>query len=331
MSAGATTAARDAAPAADSQNGHSGGGKLNHKSRNGPHLKDDTTKHRYQLPARFVEKSSQYPVSITAVHYGLLNADDIHRMSELSCRRVINNSQKNYGVNDPHLGVCDRGAVCATCGLKSLDCVGHIGHVDLEAPVFHVGFFSITLRILRTVCKHCARVLLTAEEKESYSRKLRRGPTGALAIEPQQHMAIIKQIQEDAYKTRICMYCGAVNGVVRRVRPMRLVHEKYKVGLRRGEERSEEVDGSVEKELASAMAHNGELQDHLEHVHEILDPVRVRNLFLAIPKEEYHLLGMPGSAEAGIHSLEAVLHGSSGKRPAAATASRQGLPTAATA
>lgn len=267
----------------------------------------------FQLPARFVGEASQYPVGITAVHYSLLSAEDTHRMSQLSCRRVINTAQQDYGVNDAHLGVCDRNAVCATCGLKSIDCVGHIGHIDLEAPVFHVGLFHITLRILRTICKHCARVLLTQEEKEVYRRKLRRDPTGLLAIEPQQHQAIVKQIQEDAYKTRVCPYCGALNGVVRRVRPMRLIHERHKVGLRRGEERNAEVDRSVLKDMKSALAHNSELREQLEHVYDILDPVRVRNLFLAVPKEDYHLLGMPGGAEPGITSFEGILSPSSGR------------------
>jgi len=40
------------------------------------------------------------------------------------------------------------------------DCPGHFGHIELAKPVFHIGFFNKTLRILRCVCYHCSKLLV---------------------------------------------------------------------------------------------------------------------------------------------------------------------------
>ena len=42
---------------------------------------------------------------------------------------------------------------CSTCGRSLADCVGHFGYVDLELPVFHIGYFGATVAILQTICK----------------------------------------------------------------------------------------------------------------------------------------------------------------------------------
>lgn len=33
------------------------------------------------------------------------------------------------------------------------DCVGHFGYIDLELPVFHVGYFRTTIQVLQMICK----------------------------------------------------------------------------------------------------------------------------------------------------------------------------------
>ncbi|RNF24640.1 DNA-directed RNA polymerase III subunit RPC1 [Trypanosoma conorhini] len=242
------------------------------------------------LPQQFVEPLPNAPVEISALHYGLLSRSDIHRLSVLPCRRVIG-AVKEYGVNDPRLGVCDRASVCATCGLRSIDCVGHPGHIDLEAPVFHLGFFTAILRICRTICKRCSHLLLDDAEIEYYRRRL-----ASKKLEPLQRAALIKTIQTDAYKTRVCLKCGGLNGVVRRVRPLRLVHEKYRVELRRGEEAMEDGETFFDCDLRTACAYNKVVEESKENVHEFLDPARVRQLFLAVPPEEVLLLGLqPGT------------------------------------
>nr|AAA30233.1 RNA polymerase III [Trypanosoma brucei] len=243
----------------------------------------------FLLPQQFVEPLPHAPVEISALHYGLLSRNDVHRLSVLPCRRVVGDV-KEYGVNDARLGVCDRLSICETCGLNSIECVGHPGHIDLEAPVFHLGFFTTVLRICRTICKRCSHVLLDDTEIDYYKRRL-----SSSSLEPLQRTMLIKTIQTDAYKTRVCLKCGGLNGVVRRVRPMRLVHEKYHVEPRRGEGPRENPGGFFDAELRTACAYNKVVGECREFVHDFLDPVRVRQLFLAVPPGEVILLGLaPG-------------------------------------
>lgn len=32
-------------------------------------------------------------------------------------------------------------------------CEGHFGHIELELPVFHIGYFKATVTILQRICK----------------------------------------------------------------------------------------------------------------------------------------------------------------------------------
>ena len=36
---------------------------------------------------------------------------------------------------------------CKTCGKGLADCVGHFGYVDLELPVYHVGYFRSIIQV----------------------------------------------------------------------------------------------------------------------------------------------------------------------------------------
>ncbi|KAK7196657.1 DNA-directed RNA polymerase III subunit C1 [Novymonas esmeraldas] len=240
--------------------------------------------------AQFVQPLLDKPVEVTAIKYSLLSDEAIHRLSVLTCHRVMG-TEKNFGVNDSRLGPSERLGICTTCGQRSTECTGHAGHIELGAPVFHLGYFSAVIRVCRTICKRCANVLLTPEEMHYYLRRLR-----STTLEPQQRSAIIKGIQEDAYKTRVCLACGGVNGTVRRVRPMRIVHEKYQVDLRRGESATEDPANFFRDELRSATMHNAEVGMHREFVHEFLHPQRVKELFDAVPPEQVPLLGLqPGT------------------------------------
>lgn len=50
-------------------------------------------------------------------------------------------------------GTTNKDSTCETCGKKVTDCVGHYGFIDLELPVFHVGFFRATINVLQSICK----------------------------------------------------------------------------------------------------------------------------------------------------------------------------------
>jgi len=55
---------------------------------------------------------------------------------------------------------------CATCGLESMQCPGHEGHIKLSEPVFNMGFIDYVNKILRCICLKCSKLLIYKNEKE---------------------------------------------------------------------------------------------------------------------------------------------------------------------
>ena len=52
-----------------------------------------------------------------------------------------------FGVLDNSMGTSQKSQKCSTCGLGLLDCVGHFGYIDLELPVYHVGYFRSIIQV----------------------------------------------------------------------------------------------------------------------------------------------------------------------------------------
>lgn len=48
-----------------------------------------------------------------------------------------------------------------TCAGNMTECPGHFGHIDLAKPVFHIGFVTKTIKILRCVCFYCSKMLVS--------------------------------------------------------------------------------------------------------------------------------------------------------------------------
>ena len=50
-------------------------------------------------------------------------------------------------------GTSEKDNPCITCEKPLSDCVGHYGFIDLELPVFHIGYFRAVINILQSICK----------------------------------------------------------------------------------------------------------------------------------------------------------------------------------
>jgi len=123
---------------------------------------------------------------IKKVQFGVLSPDEVKQMS-VTQRVTINGTEiksgiyryETYsnghpvygGVNDSRMGSFDYNARCKTCdctysggglggGNKVNDCPGHFGHIELARPIFHMGFVDTALKILRSVCFHCSKLLV---------------------------------------------------------------------------------------------------------------------------------------------------------------------------
>ncbi|BES92171.1 Hypothetical protein polymerase [Nesidiocoris tenuis] len=103
---------------------------------------------------------------VKRVQFGILSPDEIRRLSvtEGGIRfpeTMEGGRPKLGGLMDPRQGVIDRLSRCQTCAGNMSECPGHFGHIDLAKPVFHVGFVTKTIKILRCVCFYCSKLLVS--------------------------------------------------------------------------------------------------------------------------------------------------------------------------
>jgi len=84
---------------------------------------------------------------------------------------------------------------------------GTAGHIKLELPVFHIGYFKHTIAILQCICKRCARVMVMGDDRAAFLRKMRNPRTEVL-----QRAAQLKKLNEKCKRTKICPHCGEANG-----------------------------------------------------------------------------------------------------------------------
>ena len=73
-----------------------------------------------------------------------------------------NGRPKLGGLMDPRQGCLDRHTRCTTCAGNMTDCPGHFGHLDLAKAVYHVGFMTKTMKVLRCVCFYCSKLKYSA-------------------------------------------------------------------------------------------------------------------------------------------------------------------------
>ena len=104
--------------------------------------------------------------NIKRVQFGILSPEEIRRMSvtEGGVRfpeTYEGGRPKLGGLMDPRQGVVDRSSLCQTCSGNMTICPGHFGHIDLAKPVFHPGFLTKTMKVLRCVCFYCSKLLVS--------------------------------------------------------------------------------------------------------------------------------------------------------------------------
>lgn len=111
---------------------------------------------------------------VSAIQFGLLKSSDVLKMShmEVTHRNFYQPHDRRepvpYGVLDRRLGTSEKGVSCATCHKPLVDCIGHFGHIELELPVFHIGYIKEIQRVLHMICKTCSRVLIHSEAFREY-------------------------------------------------------------------------------------------------------------------------------------------------------------------
>lgn len=194
-----------------------------------------------------------------------------------------------HGVLDNRLGTSQNNVKCDSCGLGLPECVGHFGYIDLQLPVFHVGYFRFILSILSCICKRCSRFLLP-ESADAFRAKIRRPDLSYL-----EKKSIHKDIVAKCKKVKQCSYCKFMNGNVRKIGLYKILHvpptsaRKRKTDDLKNEASNEETLHQLVEALEGKDSQ--ELIDLLHKTNaDLLDPLKVMSLFRQIPSEEYCLL-----------------------------------------
>lgn len=170
---------------------------------------------------------------IEKIKFGLLSPDEIRKMS---AARIITADTYDEdglpipsGLMDQRLGTIEPGQRCQTCGNLVSNCMGHFGHIELARPVIHVGYAKKVLKVLRSICPECSRLMLTEEEKEKFRE------------EQITHRKIFFEGDEDAAKivfkrarkAKNCPYCGGKKKKIIIEKPTTFYEEEEGKGSRR--------------------------------------------------------------------------------------------------
>ena len=180
------------------------------------------------------------------------------------------------------LGTSQKDLKCETCGHGLAECVGHFGFIDLAVPVFHVGYFRFISMILQSICKKCSRVLLPIELRNRFVWRFRKPELTFL-----EKKSIHKEIVDKCKKCKFCPFCGSFNGPIKKVSFYKLIH----VCTPTTTSKSKSAEDLLIENFTDIALNNEEIIEFLKKTKsELLDPIRVLDLFKLIPEKDYPFL-----------------------------------------
>ncbi|KAG5879450.1 hypothetical protein JTB14_027687 [Gonioctena quinquepunctata] len=235
---------------------------------------------------------------ISHITFGVESAESMQQQSHIHVvqKNLYNQDVERtpipYGVLDMRLGTNSKESPCQTCGKNINECVGHFGYIDLELPVFHVGYFRSIINILQTICKRCAHVLLDKDDKHQYRIRLSNSNLSYMTKK-----TIRKKIIDKCRKITKCPHCKEINGFVKKMTAakgstgnsvLKIVHEKN-----RGKSKQKLLEQQM-LTFSSSIESNPDIRSTLSGapISEILTPIDVLKLFERIPENDIALLAM---------------------------------------
>jgi len=174
---------------------------------------------------RGVEQHS--PKRIKAVKFGMLSPKEIRDMSVTKIITPDTYDDDGFpidmGLMDKRLGVIDPGLRCRTCNNRPGDCPGHFGHIELVAPVIHVGYAKVLHKILKSVCAECGRLRLSDEKRDAYIAQIEQ------MVELNQGIdEVVKNVFKSS-KIAVCQHCGALAKDVKFEKPSMYIEAGQKL------------------------------------------------------------------------------------------------------
>ncbi|PPS94198.1 DNA-directed RNA polymerase subunit [Cryptosporidium hominis] len=111
---------------------------------------------------------------IHSASFDLLRASEVKKLSVCHVTSTTTfestGESKVGGLHDLRMGPLSNRDFCGTCGSRN-ECPGHIGHIELELPVFHPLFLGNLVRILKCCCWHCCCIRLSKKVCNGYVKR----------------------------------------------------------------------------------------------------------------------------------------------------------------
>jgi DNA-directed RNA polymerase subunit A' len=149
-----------------------------------------------------------HPKKIAAIKFEVLSPQEIRRMSVAKISNPETYDDDGFpvdgGLMDTRLGVIDPGLKCKTCNGKAGECPGHFGHIELAAPVIHVGYAKLIARLLSGTCRECGRILMKDEKRDKFIKEIER-----LKALGQSYEEVLKEVFRLTKAAKKCPHCGA--------------------------------------------------------------------------------------------------------------------------
>ncbi|HEX7515422.1 MAG TPA: DNA-directed RNA polymerase subunit A', partial [archaeon] len=168
------------------------------------------------------------PKRIGRIKFGLLSPKEYRKMSVTKVITADTYDDDGFpiemGLMDPRLGVIDPGLRCKTCAQRAGECPGHFGHIELAAPVIHVGFAKLIRKLLRATCRRCGHLLLDEIQKHDFLSKMHELKDKNFSTDE-----IVKNVIKEARKSTTCPYCTEQQKEIKYEKPTRYVEDSHKL------------------------------------------------------------------------------------------------------
>ena len=168
------------------------------------------------------------PKRIKQIRFGLISPKEFRKMSVTRIITADTYDDDGFpiemGLMDTRLGVIDPGLRCKTCGGRAGECPGHFGHIELVAPVMHVGFAKLIRKILRATCRNCGALLLDPNQKKETVEKIRTLKKMGQSIED-----VVNDVFKEARKAGKCQYCNEEQKEIKFEKPTTFVEDGHKL------------------------------------------------------------------------------------------------------
>ncbi|MDY6964957.1 MAG: DNA-directed RNA polymerase subunit A' [Halobacteriota archaeon] len=168
------------------------------------------------------------PKRIGSIKFGLLSPKEIRKMSAIKIITADTYDDDGFpidmGLMDRRMGVIDPGLRCKTCGGRPGECPGHFGHIELMAPVIHVGYAKLIGKILKSICKKCGSLLLSEEDRNKYIEQIEMQRALDQPIDD-----IVKSVFKSAAAGKTCSNCGEAQLEIKFDKPSMYIEDEHRL------------------------------------------------------------------------------------------------------